>query len=141
MGIYPLSKLGNVYFTQYLNKYLSEQNLKIKTVSLHPGVIPTNLFNEFNNIFVKSLLFLFYPIFWFCAKPLQYGAQTTLHACYVDFDKLESGKYYSDCAVQNLITPANEDDTQCRKKHDLFIKYSKELINQYGKKACVSFSI
>lgn len=40
---YGASKLANVYFTRKLAKVFKEKDMDIKTASVHPGVIKTNL--------------------------------------------------------------------------------------------------
>ncbi len=81
---YCSSKLGNILFTQELDEYCKANGLDVKTASLHPGVISTELAREYQNKWLLRLFLLsITPIFWFISKPVEYGAQTTLSLCYV----------------------------------------------------------
>jgi len=126
--VYCISKLGNIFFTQYLDKYILNHKLNIKTASLHPGVIHTELFRDYKNLALKLFFFMIYPLFWFFSKTVLMGAQTTLNLCYLDDKEFKSGEYYSDCNVQKLMPHATDGETR-----NAFINYSRDLINFYGK--------
>jgi len=89
---YGQSKLANVLFAGELDKKLKEENANIISVSLHPGVIKTNLGRhiEFSNFFHNYMVFLMQPI----AKSIPSGAATSVY-CAVGKD-IKGGEYYSD---------------------------------------------
>lgn len=75
----------------------------VKVVSLHPGVVNTELGRYMGmNPVVSNVFKLVAPLF--LKTPIQ-GAQTSLHCALLDFDKLESGKYYSDSKVTEEKMP------------------------------------
>jgi len=98
---YQNSKLMNVYFTQHLAEICENKYQYIKTASLHPGVIMTEVFNNLT-FKLKLLFYLFYPLIWYSSKTIQKGAQTTLYLCYEDFEKIQNGEYYADCKRTEL---------------------------------------
>jgi hypothetical protein len=70
-----------------------------KVVSLHPGVVRTNLLREmtaegFGKV-INIALFFVYPLYWFFTKSSFEGCQTTLHALFSE--SVENGAYYADC--------------------------------------------
>ncbi|VDD78144.1 unnamed protein product [Mesocestoides corti] len=89
---YCRSKLANVMYSSYLAKRLETDG--IKTASVHPGVVQTDLFKLPESM--KTILrFVTRP---FMKTPWE-GAQTTLYTILVQ--NLKSGAYYSDCALSN----------------------------------------
>ncbi|CAH1402172.1 unnamed protein product [Nezara viridula] len=90
---YGRSKLANILFTLELAKRL--EGTEVKTVSLHPGVVYTEISRDlvtskaFSFIWFVGLLQKFGS--WFLKTPEQ-GAQTTLF-CALD-DSIQSGLYY-----------------------------------------------
>lgn len=109
-GAYGQSKLANIYFTRHLDSLLKKESVSnVKVVSLHPGVVNTELGRYMGMNPVVSFGFkLIGPLF--LKTPIQ-GAQTSLHCALLDFDKLESGKYYSDSKVTEEKMP-NENWSQ-----------------------------
>lgn len=100
---YGNSKLANIYFTQELQRRVGEGS-GIKTVSLHPGVVRTELLLPYfsKHKFVEFLQTLIWPGWWYISKDSNQGAQTTLYCALCDFDKLDGGKYHKDCKVNYL---------------------------------------
>ena len=100
---YAMSKLANVYFTKHVASSIlpSDPALRnVKIVSLHPGVVRTELGRYMMTGWKKLAMPLFYPVFWLFTKPVWYGAQTQLHCALCPFEELQSGSYYSDCNVK-----------------------------------------
>lgn len=126
---YCLSKLGNIYFTQYLNEYISQNRLNVTTYSLHPGAIYTELGRD-SPVILKFLFNLIYPISWFFFKSIEKGAQTTLFLAYEDKNNLKSGRYYQDCSLGKVAKFADEKESNLRYK---FIEYCRREINNTGK--------
>jgi len=68
---YFYSKLSNVYFTRQLAKNLQDEGIThVKTVSLHPGVVRTELgrYMYGDSMMKKARLMCIYPLFWFFTK-------------------------------------------------------------------------
>jgi hypothetical protein len=137
---YCYSKLGNVFFNQYLHDYLQKQKLNVKTVSLHPGTIHTEISNDVLNrsFFYRTLSYLIYPVFWLITKSQFRGAQTTLECCYLSYEKLQSSQYYKDCDVAPVHYYADYKLTENRLA---FIEWARKCINTNGSKVDVEFSI
>lgn len=94
---YGQSKLANILFAKSLSDELKDTH--VRTVSLHPGVIATNLvryLSSFLKVVVKTL-----SIILGSDRTIPQGASTTLYGCLCpDFEKQElSGSYLSDCAI------------------------------------------
>ena len=71
-------------------------------------------------------------------KSPKQGAQTSLHCCLIDFDKLESGCYYSDCKVKKEKMPAGDDDDYKKvedeswpQQAEKFWAVSEEMVKEY----------
>ena len=104
METYILSKLAGVHLSQYLGNYCYKKNMDIKVVSVHPGFINNHFFRDIEKYsvywFVRDILQAPYRIFMF--KDNLMGAQTTLHCCYMKWEKLINGGYYRDCHYEKL---------------------------------------
>jgi retinol dehydrogenase-12 len=137
MDIYGMSKLGNIYYTQYLKEYCEKNNFeKVKTASLHPGVIGTELFRDMKSKFFKCILYLLFPLFLFMSKNVKMGAQTTLHLCYLKDEDFCSGEFYSDCAPLKMMKHGLDES---RKR--AFMEMCGILINSHGKKSDISLEL
>ena len=98
---YSYSKLANVYFTNTLARFFEENKICFKAVSLHPGVVKTELV-RFNGILGKVISIFAYLFMSLFFKDAYMGAQTTLHLCYIDYNSLINGGYYSDCKLDKI---------------------------------------
>ena len=78
----------------------------MKTVSLHPGFVRSELWRSFSGI-QKALWYTFYPIVWLISKSETQGSETSLYASLCPYDELQSGAYYSDCKVTEHNPLAN----------------------------------
>lgn len=117
--LYAQSKLANIMSTKALDRKIraSYPNWKGYVVSLHPGVIRTELMRHYNiavRIFQNTAAFIFF-------KSPYAGAQTTLH-CALD-DSIVGGRYYSDAAEKLPIKYAEDVSIQ-----DKFYALSCKLI-------------
>ncbi|KAL4461058.1 hypothetical protein ABPG74_016530 [Tetrahymena malaccensis] len=112
MLAYFQSKIANILFTIALQKNLDDQNLNGLSVSLHPGIVQTNLFRNLKGL-TKFLFWLISPLFNLIYNNSFEGAQTTLYCIHQNYKKLQKGSYYSDCQNQkrlnHCITPENAD--------------------------------
>ncbi len=95
-GQYGDSKLANVLFARGLAKRLPEN---VKTFSLHPGVIPTNLSRS---MFGGAVFRVVGKLFM---KSVEQGAATTIYAASAPELADKSGSYLSDCGV---VKPMHE---------------------------------
>ena len=99
---YCRSKIANVLFTRELQARLKNIGKPGLALSLHPGVIPTEISREriskATNIAIRVV---FFPLFLICFKTNWEGAQTTLYLALESDEKLEGGEYYSDCKRAN----------------------------------------
>ncbi len=77
---YSISKLANVLFTQELAERVSRVNKNARVVSLHPGVVRTEIARNVE-WWKKAVLVLVYPIFSLFTKDTTSGAQTTIYSC------------------------------------------------------------
>jgi hypothetical protein len=109
---YCLSKIGNVYFTQYLSDYFERHKTPIKTACLHPGLVNTEIFNieRMDSYLKKFVIFLSWPLLYLFAKCPYYGAQTTLHMGYMDWEQFPSGAYFNNCHPEKLKDIAKDSD-------------------------------
>lgn len=99
---YGITKAANVLFTEnfaeFCEKNSDEKIRKIKSASLHPGVVRSEFWrdNERSN-FYKVVMCFVYPLMFLLAKDEKMGAQTTLHLCHIEREKFINGGYYGDC--------------------------------------------
>ena len=124
--LYHVTKLMMIYFTQVLSDYFSKNNISIKTVSLHPGVVNTEFMIFYDSsLFTKILFRLFYPIFALCTKNTEEGSQTQLYLSYLDYAELASGKYYADCKFEKISKTAQDFNLG-----KIFMNYTIEKISE-----------
>lgn len=127
---YSQSKLSNVLFTEQLAKNLEEDGVtNVTTVSLHPGVVRTELGRYMfdGKPFAKLLTLLMFPVFWLCTKtPLQ-GSQTSLHCCLAPVESLKNGKYYADCKIKQA-TLCDKWEAEAQKLWE----FSEEAVKDYA---------
>ena len=103
---YGQSKLACILFTRELAKRLEGTGVTIN--SLHPGVMVTELANNFMN---PIGMFFIMVGMRFLAKTNEQGAQTTIHLAVSREVKDVSGLYFSDCEVKEPSKPAQDDGT------------------------------
>ena len=108
-GLYGITKLLLIYFSQYLAEFSDKKYPYLKVVCLHPGVIYTNI-AKFKNIIQKIIFMLTFriPLFLF-AKDVVHGAQNTLFLSYSDNKELVNGAYYSNLKLEKY-TPKGRDE-------------------------------
>lgn len=75
---YGRSKLANVLFTRELQHRMDNAGVQGLSLTLHPGVIMTEVFRDFGVYFTVFKL-LFWPLILLCFKTPEQGAQTTLY--------------------------------------------------------------
>ena len=95
---YSRSKLANILFTKELQKRMDEANIEGVTISVHPGIVRTDLPRYFLNSIGKKVFFtVTAPLQWLLMKSSFEGAQTSLFGCLADIEDIEGGAYYADC--------------------------------------------
>ncbi|KAK2870949.1 hypothetical protein Q8A67_023476 [Cirrhinus molitorella] len=103
MRLYGHSKLCNVLFTYELAKRLKGTN--VTCYSLHPGGIKTEIGRHVNiwwQLVLVPILLLFF-------SDVESGAQTSLYCALQEGIEPLSGRYFSNCAVQNVSAKARDD--------------------------------
>ncbi|KAL4506985.1 hypothetical protein ABPG72_001406 [Tetrahymena utriculariae] len=109
---YSQSKIANILFTIGLQKRITQQKLNGIAVSLHPGVVRTELTRHYTGI-LGLIKFLISPLWYIFSKSPEQGAQTSLYCVHESFDRLVKGGYYSDCKIKKYgnkqITEENAD--------------------------------
>ncbi|CAH1791846.1 unnamed protein product, partial [Owenia fusiformis] len=118
---YQNSKLANVLYTKELAKRL--KGTGVTAVSLHPGVVATELLRYapyVNNPIVQTIL---WPIGYIMVKTSAQGAQTTICCALQDDIPNLSGSYFSDCAVKETSVAA-QNDGDAKKLWDLSLKWT-----------------
>ncbi|KAI1893390.1 hypothetical protein AGOR_G00123240 [Albula goreensis] len=103
MKIYSHSKLCNALFAHELAKRL--QGTNVTCYSLHPGAINSELARNASSL----VLALIKPITMLFFKDVEAGAQTTLHCALQEGIEPLSGRYFSNCAVQEVSAKARDD--------------------------------
>ena len=110
-GHYNESKFMNVLFTHGLKVYNErhKQNLTMKSASLHPGCMITDIVRDFTNKFIKSVAQL---LFMYVGVTEEEGSQTQNYQSQCPFDKIIDGEYYERCSPEiskksSLVTDKN----------------------------------
>jgi len=74
---YAMSKLANVFFTKHVAEHVLKKDpalRNVKIVSLHPGVVRTELGRYMMVGWKKAALPIIAPVFYLATKPAWYGA-------------------------------------------------------------------
>jgi retinol dehydrogenase-12 len=121
---YSLSKLANILHAKHLDIVLSKMHKRIKTASLHPGVVKTEFFRG-NSIFIKILKVVIIPFQYIFFKDSKMGAQTTLHVAYLDYNLLNSGAFFIDCREENTSRVASDPNNMVK-----MMEFTKEVITK-----------
>ncbi|XP_047540392.1 retinol dehydrogenase 12-like [Vanessa atalanta] len=107
---YGNTKLCDILWTVALAKKLPSG---VTANVLHPGLVKTNIFNNFNP-HVKGVLFLIIDLLY--KTPLE-GAQTIIHLCVSPKLDNETGSYYMDCKKVSPSKAAEDEDLAERLWH------------------------
>jgi len=110
-GAYGQSKLANILFAKELNDQLKQQGSKILSVSLHPGVIASNLWRYSTPTFIRGLL-----LSLISNKSLEQGAATSVYASLVEPNEFNGGEYLDDCAVAEPSSIGKDSNRTNRRK-------------------------
>ena len=91
-GAYGQSKLANILFAKGLNDRLKDEGSDIVSVSLHPGVIKTNLWRYSNPFFQIATNLI-------ADKNTEQGAATNVFCSLVESSYFKGGEYCVDCSI------------------------------------------
>ena len=112
--LYGNTKLLMIYFSKFLTKLCEEKYNYIKSAAVHPGAVDSEFMSRFiskANKFAISFVFnTLEPLIKFFFKTPEDGAQTQLNLCYMPFNEIVSGGYYSDCKIRTTKSYANDMD-------------------------------
>eukprot|EP00088_Acartia_fossae_P025240 TRINITY_DN2605_c1_g1_i1.p1 TRINITY_DN2605_c1_g1~~TRINITY_DN2605_c1_g1_i1.p1 ORF type:complete len:325 (+),score=52.48 TRINITY_DN2605_c1_g1_i1:31-1005(+) len=108
MKAYCQSKLANILFSSELAE--RERDNGIRTYSLHPGVIKTDIGRDCHNVFGRLLFSIINFGLNFC-KTIESGAQTSIYCCVDESVADHTGKYYSDCREKLPTAPAQDKES------------------------------
>ncbi|XP_020385401.2 dehydrogenase/reductase SDR family member 13 [Rhincodon typus] len=108
MQSYSCSKLCNVLFVRELANHL--EGTKVTCYSVHPGLVNTEVFRHMKFL-VKILLIPLAALFF--RTPAD-GAQTSIYCAVQEGIEKFSGRYFTDCKVQEVL-PHARDDAVARK--------------------------
>jgi len=122
---YGQTKLANILFAKELQDRLATEGSDIKSVSLHPGVIKTNLwrYTTGGNFFVDTLTTLF------ADRNTDQGAATNVYCCLVNGSELQGGSYYIDCMEGYPNVNARDESRILRRR---LWKKTEELLTEAG---------
>lgn len=123
-GAYGQSKLANILFAKGLDDRLKAAGSDVLSVSLHPGVIKTNLWRYSNPLFQVFTNVI-------ADKTVEQGAATNTYCSIVEPSAFDGGEYCMDCDVTMPNTSGQ--DMSGEKRHDLWVK-TEELLDAAGKK-------
>jgi retinol dehydrogenase-13 len=123
---YANTKTAVIFFTTYLKEFLEKNHPHIKVASVNPGLVYT----EFARFVYSSKIFgKVYDTLWFTyqylAKSALSGAQSSLHVCYLDYNEVVSGAYYSDCKLSQ-----SSKLTKSKEIREKVIEYTAHLIGK-----------
>lgn len=93
---YGISKASNVLFAREYNRRYQSQG--ITSVSLHPGVIPTELSRNMSSWMSNALKSSVARLF---LKTIPQGAATTVRCVSLKDEEIHGGHYYKDCNEAN----------------------------------------
>lgn len=110
-GAYGQSKLANVLFAKALDDRLKGEDTDILSVSLHPGVVATNLWRSTGPKLLQGVLKGAIG-----DRNIEQGAATSMHACMIEPSAFVGGEYLSDCAVAKTSDKGKDADGKLRAK-------------------------
>lgn len=96
---YAQSKLCNNLFTHALADKIPDG--KGIAISLHPGVVRTELFRYGITGWLVIIFKILYPIYKIFTKSAKEGAQTTIFTLFTPAEKLKNGGYHVDCHLSS----------------------------------------
>ena len=124
-GAYGQSKLANILFAKGLDDRLKGvQDCDVLSLSLHPGVVATNLWRSTGPSILQPL---FKGIIG--DRSIEQGAATSMYACLVESYAFKGGEYLSDCAI---VDPNDKGKDSSGKLRQLLWNKTEEMIENAG---------
>lgn len=121
---YGHSKLAAQMFLRTLSRKTEASGVKI--VTLHPGVIRTELGrHRTKTLRLRIMKPFFYPLWWYLTKDVNHGSQTTLYCTILDYEQLSNGGYYGDCKLEEMSEVAKNEE-ESKKLWDVTLKIFEE---------------
>ena len=114
----------SLYISQFLAEFCKKKYPNIKTASLHPGGVRTNIFAYVNRNIISKVFYDY--VCPFVMKNTEWGAQTHLYLSFLPFEKMNSGEYYAECAKASTSTKAKN-----RNIRNVAMKWSFNAIKKY----------
>lgn len=115
---YAQSKLAQILFTIYLDKLLREKNSRTHVLSVHPGVVNTDIFEG------TALKTLFPWVLQYLCKTVDEGATSVLYACISTDLEEKGGLYLTNC----LVKPPSKLSQDQSLQNSLF-NYTTKILN------------
>eukprot|EP00562_Extubocellulus_spinifer_P002029 CAMPEP_0178476174 /NCGR_PEP_ID=MMETSP0696-20121128/3492_1 /TAXON_ID=265572 /ORGANISM="Extubocellulus spinifer, Strain CCMP396" /LENGTH=363 /DNA_ID=CAMNT_0020103471 /DNA_START=34 /DNA_END=1125 /DNA_ORIENTATION=+ len=124
-GAYGQSKLANVLFAKGLDDRLKgEEDCDVLSLSLHPGVVATNLWRSTGPSLLQPLLKGIIG-----DRNIEQGAATSMYACLIEPFAFEGGEYLSDCAI---VEPSEKGKDSSGKLRQQLWEQTEEMITKSG---------
>ena len=108
---YGQSKLANVLFAKALDDRLKGEDTEIMSVSLHPGVVATNLWRSTGPRLLQDVIKGVIG-----DRNIEQGAATSVYASLIDSSAFVGGEYLSDCAIAETSEKGADADGKLRQK-------------------------
>ena len=122
---YFMSKMENIMMTrEFAKRFPSKDNNGLKIVSLHPGVGPTDLFNnrdEIRDVIVPNnqiLVSIFNVLFAYLGDSVEQLSYTQLYLSLTDIDNIDNGGHYRNEEKQRLYGGIVDNDKLCKRLYD-----------------------
>lgn len=121
---YAQSKLAQILFTNYLDKYFQKTKSRVQIHAVHPGLVNTDLFNgTYLKVLAPWIINLFF-------KNAEQGAMPIVHACISSKLENKGGTYISNCCIMSTSDLAKSEELQAQ-----LFKFTNNLlkIEEFGK--------
>ena len=129
MFAYQQSKLGDILLAQeFVQRHADDDDKdgkKVEAVSLHPGVIDTNLARHLPS-YIKGAFTVMSWVGILTKKTVEQGASTTVTCATLPSADLKNGAYYDDCQVGKASGNANHPEDAIR-LYDLCLELTKDF--------------
>jgi hypothetical protein len=94
-------KTVNVLFTRMLEQKMKEENVQGSSYSLHPGVVSTDIWSNFREIYMLTKC-LMLPIRLIIFQTEWEGVQATLYVALEKSVNMQGGEYCEDCKMMKF---------------------------------------
>jgi len=134
MERYSVSKFANVLFTKQLQRNFELERANVIAVSLHPGVIETNLARHLTSTWWDNVSF---RIMWFFisilinepTKTIPQGAATSVYCALAPEVLQHGGEYFFNCKLETKNVHMHKLHNDVKLAEDLW-KISEEIVNK-----------